>query len=240
MIITDILNKAKQILIKQPHTRVIPFEYEGKHYYIKRKGFSRNEILKGGAETEFLREIFRILLVNQFVPLAPKIIAYDENFIITEDAGKSVFELYKQNQLDVYKLFPQIGMALALLHKNGLAHGRPYLRDMSWDPEKQQLTLLDWENKPFLQKYLEPRAVDLLLLLHSFFRENDVHIDHINLIIDSYLKEPTVHTIYTEAKSIVQRYSIFYDLATLLSPFQMTDIEAYRKVVDYIKTKKNP
>ena len=46
----------------------------------------------------------------------------------------------------VTHIFYIFGKTLGQLHDYGFVHGRPAMRDITYDPDTDKITLLDWEN----------------------------------------------------------------------------------------------
>lgn len=176
----NLFQAARRAIMEKPAKRVLPLDYNDKHYFIKRcLSNGRNAFAKHSPQEAFLYEAYQILTVNSRAELAPKLVLLAEDFFVMESSGKTMQGVAKK---DEYKdcrddAFYKAGQALARLHSLGLHHGRPALRDIAYDKDTGKITLLDWENQMSFIK--APKDVlDIFLFLHSCFREEwaDTHL----------------------------------------------------------------
>ena len=106
------------------------------------------------------------------------------------------------------KLSIRRGEALGKLHGFGLHHGRPALRDIAYDREKDSVTLLDWENeKRFIDA--DPRVIDLLFVCSQLFSrkwalKND---ELIREAMKGYFTGPESRPILEKALAVTKRFS---------------------------------
>ena len=86
--------------------------------------------------------------------VAPVVLALESIYFVTEGSGKTLTyysELPAQHPDDdslqdmVTHIFYIFGKTLGQLHDYGLSHGRPAMRDITYDPDTDKVTLLDWE-----------------------------------------------------------------------------------------------
>lgn len=80
----------------------------------------------------------------------PDVLVVHDNMIVMTDAGPQL-RAYLDNEKEPDKRLAVLKSAMdamADLHKSGLAHGRPYMRDMTWDGER--IGFLDLEEDPAL------------------------------------------------------------------------------------------
>lgn len=98
------------------------------------------------------------------------LVAEDADYFLTADAGETLRHMLRDRNrtaADRQAAFRAAGRSLAMLHRAGLTHGRPSIRDICWDGRRA--TFIDLER--FRPGPAEPRAMglDLLLLVHSVF-----------------------------------------------------------------------
>ncbi len=79
---------------------------------------------------------------------APEVLAVYDDMIVMTDAGPQLRAYLDQLQSydERLTLLKTTMQEMARLHQSGLAHGRPYMRDMTWDGEK--IGFLDLEEDP--------------------------------------------------------------------------------------------
>lgn len=105
--------------------------------------------------------------------MAPEIVLLHDDYFVMKAVGKTLQGVAKEAPWqDVRrKAFYKAGEALGKLHGFGLHHGRPTLRDIAYDREKDSVTLLDWENeKRFIDA--DPRVIDLFCLFTAVFEKS--------------------------------------------------------------------
>ena len=89
MINTQIETAARLAIRDNPKKRVLPLSVEGKTYYIKRLiSNGRNKLVKQGAHAAYLTEVYKIMEVNERLPLAPHIVLLTDDFFVMEACGK--------------------------------------------------------------------------------------------------------------------------------------------------------
>ena len=75
MIDLDLKQAADKAIALQPEKRVLPFLYKDQALFIKRKVSNhRNAFAKQSVEGAFWCEVYKIMTVNQYFPLAPEIV----------------------------------------------------------------------------------------------------------------------------------------------------------------------
>lgn len=105
------------------------------------------------------------------LPVA-RLVAEGPDYLVTEDAGTPLSHLLSDpaaagaaRPADLAAAFAAAGAALADLHRAGVAHGRPALRDICWDGHQARFIDLEaWRPGPSGPARM---ARDVLVLLHS-------------------------------------------------------------------------
>ena len=99
----------------------------------------------------------------------PPIVADAPDLFVVPDMGTPLSSLLPNAALpEAEKLVQQAALGLLTLHRSGLAHGRPSLRDLCWDGA--QVTFLDLEAGARLDAGEWRQVRDVALLLHSVTR----------------------------------------------------------------------
>lgn len=236
MIDLDFKNSVEREIARNDSKRVIPFSYQDKNYFIKRKiSNNRNVFAKQNEETEFLCEVYKIMTVNQYFPLAPEIVLLDEHYFVMKAAGKAMQGVAKEPEFEDCRLeaFHKAGIALAQLHTAGLHHGRPALRDIAYDKKKGKITFLDWENeKRFV--HADPRVLDFVLFIHGMFREKW----HGGVLLDQamkgYLASPMGREILRQTLTLISDHSKVFLLCNHLRGFGWKDVTSLDDARAYI------
>lgn len=219
-----IRSMSEQMIRENPKSRIIDFTLEGQKYWIKRKlGNGRNQLVKYSVEKEFYYEIARMTIAGESHPeLVPNIQVLTPDYMVTLDGGPTL-----------KNILGETGAALAALHHDGVIHGRPALRDITYKDGK--LTFLDWENRLYSRNREEQKAIDFLLLLQGICRENyREEKGRVLAVAEGYRENGGAATV-EEARRFLKHHSLVGKMVHLLSPFQMKDIESVRKLYDYLK-----
>lgn len=107
----------------------------------------RSTVSSGGAQA-LHDEAARLKLFQQQGFHAPDILALHDDMIVMGDSGPQFRDVLDRlgNRDAQAGLLKKSMLELARLHSAGLAHGRPYMRDMTW--ENETLFFLDLEEDP--------------------------------------------------------------------------------------------
>ena len=204
---------ADRLISERPSDRVLNFTLDDQKYWIKRKlGNGRNQLVKYSVEKEFYYEIARMTIAGR------------NNPDLVPDKSEAEKEL----------ILEEAGAALAALHKNGIVHGRPALRDITWNDGV--IHFLDWENRMYSQDPATQKALDFILLLQGIYRENYPEArERADALERGYVKNGGEET-REEARRFLMKHSIVGSLTRQLAPFKMKDIESVRKIYDHLLT----
>jgi len=109
------------------------------------------------------------------------VLAEGPDFVLTEDVGLPVATLLRDpatSEPDRHRALAEGAQALARLHRAGLAHGRPKIRDICWQADRGA-ALIDFE---LFNPAAGPKAQarDAILFLHSVLqlqRRRDAYFD---------------------------------------------------------------
>lgn len=138
---------ADRLISERPSDRVLNFTLDDQKYWIKRKlGNGRNQLVKYSVEKEFYYEIARMTIAGRNNPdLVPEIEVLTPDYMVTKDGGPTVKNWLDSDKSEAEKelILEEAGAALAALHKNGIVHGRPALRDITWNDGV--IHFLDWK-----------------------------------------------------------------------------------------------
>ena len=229
---------ADRVISERPSDRVLNFTLDGEKYWIKRKlGNGRNQLVKYSVEKEFYYEIARMTIAGRNNPdLVPEIEVLTPDYMVTKDGGPTVKNWLDSDKSEAEKelILEEAGAALAALHKNGIVHGRPALRDITWNDGV--IHFLDWENRMYSQDPATQKALDFILLLQGIYRENYPEArERADALERGYVKNGGEET-REEARRFLMKHSIVGSLTRQLAPFKMKDIESVRKIYDHLLT----
>ena len=146
--------------------RVLPLTLDGTRYWVKQpeRLRLRMRLQKGDAASAFARERTALrALAGRGLPVA-RLVADAPGLLAVEDCGtplRTVLTDAARSPEDRLAAATAGGAALAALHRAGVAHGRPDLRDICW--KDGQATLIDFERCPPMPATLANLREDLVL-----------------------------------------------------------------------------
>ncbi len=233
---SDIRKAAEAAIGASPAERVISFSLAGEKFWIKRKmGNGRRAAVKYSVEKEFYYEIARMTIAARNTPeLVAPIEVLTPEYMVTRDGGPTLKNWLDSEMTEEEKLalLAKAGAALASLHRAGIVHGRPALRDICW--QKGKFSFLDWENRLYSKDPAEQKAIDFLLLLQGIGRENYKEEAARMEAMDRGYRENGGEAVRAEAIRFLHKHSLLCTITQKLAPFHMKDVESVRKVYEYL------
>ncbi|WP_019552676.1 BUD32 family EKC/KEOPS complex subunit [Propionispira raffinosivorans] len=189
----DLYQCIKIHLQRYSGKRVSAFEWQGHKIWIKQaekvkysiwlrvaKWLSRlikNPLISPTLEIDGLKalkiEAKRLKFLCTQGVFVPQLLAQGKDWIAISDTGKPVRELLQSNKVKIntkMHILQSTSRALAEMHLKNLYHGRPALKDFTWDGEK--VGFLDFEeNSGSILSIQQCMVRDVLIYIHSLFRE---------------------------------------------------------------------
>ena len=224
--------------------RVFPITFQGKEYFVKRDiSNHRSSWIKPSPRAAFDHEFYMMNFVRTQLPLAPEIIGFREHYFVTPNYGKNLTyyahlpqEHPEDSSLEdlAIHVFYAFGKALGMLHDYGMAHGRPALRDIVYNPDTDDVMLLDWENARRWYEFT-PAGWDLLIFIHSFIREGDLPQSYLYAAMNGYSTARCAQETVLHVKEVLHKHDNLFKFCRLLEPFHFVDTEAAVKSFDFIQ-----
>lgn len=237
MIDTALQAAARNALALHPDKRVLSFSYKDKLHYIKQKlSNGRNRFAKADVSTAFWCEVYKIAVVRQYFPLAPRIVCLQDDYFVMEDAGIPLQRVAADNAYAPVRrrAFYLAGEGLSRLHAAGLHHGRPALRDIAYSPEEDAVTFLDWESeKSFIHAPRED--IDILLFIHSCFRERWPDTALIDSALEGYRTVEGGSDRLTALIGRMLHHRLLFTMCQRLHRFHWTDVQAAEDTYLYLE-----
>lgn len=168
----SLAGKVTSLLAENVGVRICSFEFQGKKYWLKQAEILTGAMrwLKDDPQASLLVEQQALEELYVQGAAVPKIAMAGEGFIVIEDAGQVVSARIAHSKIpneQAKEMLVGAAKALAQLHSQALTHGRPALRDISWQHGKA--TFIDFEAKQSgASDKLKQR--DLLVFIHSLYR----------------------------------------------------------------------
>lgn len=200
--------------------RIHQFTYHGRSYWLKQaetlcgwmKLLKPDPLQSIEQEKQVLHQ-----LSAQAVPV-PEIVSEGPGYLVLEDAGRTLKEWLKtpgisrQTQLSILK---DSASTLAHLHLKGFFHGRPALRDITWQEGK--VMFIDFEAQPAQTSPVDSCVRDLLVYLHSLYRYLGPKNQVIQQVIHSYRKAGG-ESVWQASQRYLQKWQwLYYILLPLRS-----------------------
>ncbi|MFD0965444.1 phosphotransferase [Seminibacterium arietis] len=210
--LVDFKAHVQKLLIKNKNIRVLPFIYHSQKFWLKQpeklSGVWR--FLKPQPERSFANEIKVLRYLHEQDAPIPELVLYEQNFLVLRDAGITVSaKIEDDDPFNPQKeqILHDAAKALADLHRQGLVHGRPALRDMTWLAGK--VCFIDFESQSKRQDLLWKKVRDSLIFIHSLGREECISNELMRRVITQY-KQYSDPLIWQNMLRILQRYRWIY------------------------------
>ena len=231
---------VNQLVIAHRDERIYPFQYEGKKFWLKQpeklKGIWL--LLKPRPKQSFKNELQTLLNLSEKNASVPTVFYHDENFFVLEDAGATVSQWLYDKKIDDQQKFSIIYdacLALIDLHTKNLVHGRPAIRDITWDEGK--ITFLDFESRSSSQNQNWLIVRDMLFFFDSLCREEDISdtfIQKVALYYQTHCEAKNWHNMII----YLQRFLWIYYLLLPFKPIAKTDLIAVYRLFEILLIKK--
>ena len=163
--------------------------------------------------------------------LVPHIEVLTPDYIVIADSGPDLCywmetpDLQKDEKLRILEL---AGAGLAKLHKSGIIHGRPALRDITCKDKK--ITFLDWQSRLYFKDVEKQKAQDVLMLLHGLYREKYTEEILYASALEKGYKNTAGEKTWKETRRLLKKYRLIGQAAKKLNRFHWKDIEATEKI----------
>lgn len=223
---------------QQKGERIYPFEYAGKKYWLKQPeiltGVER--LLKPYPQKLFQEELRTLLyLDNKHAPVARLLVA-TENYLVLEDVGKTLNHILpNKSAVEKQNILRDAALALINLHKMGLVHGRPAIRDIAWD--NGEVRFIDLEDHSHTRDLNWKKKRDVLVFLHGLCRTKELSDDDIVATIH-VLADACEPIIWEECVQFLTRYRWLYYLLLPFKPIARKDLLAVYRLFELVKGKK--
>jgi len=150
--------------------RVTALDWQGRRLWLKRPEIRpslRWRLQKGDPRRAFAHEVAGLRLLAGLGAPVPQMVSAGPDHLILADAGPSLQALLADPATGpgtARRVVLAAARVLGDLHARGLAHGRPYLRDICWDG--RAIRLIDFERVRARNSALR-RGLDQVLFLAS-------------------------------------------------------------------------
>jgi tRNA A-37 threonylcarbamoyl transferase component Bud32 len=211
----EIAARAEAVLAESP-ARIQRIEAGGRFYWVKaaERLSLRLRLQKGDAGRAFAAERAALDTLGKAGLPVPRIVAQGSGYFVTEDRGSSLRDLLRRpdggNRIAAFRA---AGAGLADFHARGLSHGRPSIRDITWDGS--QVSFLDFERYHPRRNTRRGHVQDLMILVFSAFAETQGAAPEIDALCAGY-READRGGVWKGAVRLSRR---LHWLAALARPF---------------------
>ncbi|WP_419468227.1 phosphotransferase [Avibacterium paragallinarum] len=227
--------KRVQALLKQHKgERIVSFDYDNQRYWLKQpeklKGVWR--LLKPQPQKAFQNELKTLQFLAEKNAPVPQLMAFGEDFLVLKDAGKTISYWVDKPDLssdEKLAILADGAKALTDLHKKGLFHGRPALRDMAWNEGKVQF--IDFESRSNHAKLNWQKVRDSLIFIHSLGRSDCISDEQMRLTVEKYQQycEPEI---WQQTQSFIAKNRWLYYLLLPFKPIARMDLIAIYRLFE--------
>ncbi|NRD73549.1 serine/threonine protein phosphatase [Shewanella sp. VB17] len=192
--------------------RVVRFEYSGQVYWLKQaeKLTGAMRFLKPNSKKSIQIEIDTLKKLALKGAPVPTLMYCGDHFLVIADVGKTLNEWMANANIESntqQQILVDSGVALAKLHTLGLAHGRPALRDISW--QDGQVSFIDFEASQNNKSIIYQQRRDILVYIHSLYRYLGPKHESIKPVIMAY-RHAGGDNIWQEAKKWITPWQCLY------------------------------
>lgn len=177
-----------QLLSAKRGERVVSFEFEGNRYWLKQTEQLTGAMrwLKSKPHESLQLEIETLLTLARKGAPVPELVSYGEGYLVVADVGSPVnyWLANSPSEAQLTQILQDSGTALAKLHQQGLAHGRPALRDICWKAGK--VAFIDFEANQRHDDITAQQQRDLLVYIHSLYRYIGPYPEKVEPAITAY------------------------------------------------------
>ncbi|WP_301099157.1 protein kinase family protein [Otariodibacter sp.] len=231
---------AQKLLTEHKDERVFQFNFQGKLFWLKQPEHVHGvfRLLKPHPKESFLKEIERLKFFSSKNAPIPKLVLFDNNFLILEDGGETVSHLLSENTDNLAfkkELLLNSVKALNNLHKSDLIHGRPAIRDMTWD--NHRILFIDFEVSSMNKDLQWQKIRDMAIFFHGLCRKDFISDEEVKYAIEQYEKicDPQLWQAFVQ---FITKYKFIYYLLTPIKSIMGTDLMAVYRLLHIILKKR--
>ncbi|HBO37097.1 MAG TPA: hypothetical protein DD638_00330 [Pasteurellaceae bacterium] len=231
---TEFSRYVAKLFVQYKDKRIHQFTYQNQLFWLKQPDQLQGvwKLLKPNPRQALQHEIRQLQEMNAKNAPVVKLVLFDQDFFVSEDAGrtanlwvedKTVDDTFKQQVLN------DCADALAELHKKGFIHGRPALRDMAWHEGK--VTFLDFEEHKDKKNLQWQKVRDCLIFIHGFCRSKSVSTQQMGDTI-TYFQQCCEPEVWQQMLKTVVKYRWLYYLLLPFKPIAKMDLIAAYKLFE--------
>ncbi|WP_424402839.1 protein kinase family protein [Pasteurella sp. PK-2025] len=232
---------VQHIVHQNKGKRIHHFEYHGQYFWIKQPEVLSLgwRLLKPYPEQAFQNEMKTLKSFAQLAAPVPKLLISRPDFFVLEDAGPTLADWMENPSISLQKkqqILSEGVKALVALHHQGLAHGRPAIRDMAWNGE--QIRFIDLENH--MENQPTKQIQDVMIFMHSLCRSKVISDQEVKRVI-AELAQQSAPNIWQQVIVQLRKYRFIYYLLLPFKPIAKTDLIAiyrlFENMSDQLKRK---
>ncbi|GJH42634.1 protein kinase family protein [Pasteurella canis] len=228
---------VKHLFANHKGTRIYRFEYFGQHFWLKQpeqlKGIWK--LLKPNPKTSFQQEIKTLRYFESVGAPVPMLHLYNEDFFVLEDVGRTAIDWQEDPTVSTelkQTILSDCIKALIELHEKDLIHGRPVLRDMTWQDRK--VNFLDFEAHIYhKEKIIWDKARDVIIFLHGLCRSKVISDQEVKRLIQVYIELGNAE-VWQLVCDTLRKYRFIYYLLLPFKSIAKTDLSAVYRLFENV------
>lgn len=255
------MNSFKEIAKKEflnSKKEIFPFIFENNQYWLKRARQTKPDKLQNFFYKFLPFELLIPPLVkNSYEALkfetkkledfrsfgvdVPKVILIENEFFVLEDSGKTVYSIFREENIsekEFYAFIDKLINILAKIHNLNLFHGGSQLRNFTYKDNK--VYAIDFEESfpsSIDIKTLQYRDFLLFLLSFTKLKELNFKIDYA-YIIENYMKATNNYFVLGKLQKLAKklRFFIFLSKNSLINRKLGSDVKYFFELFDIINS----
>lgn len=220
--------KVQQLLSMHKGVRIMPFEFEGKRYWLKQpeKLSGIWLFLKPQPQKAFQKELAILKNFAKIQAPVPQLVLFGSDYLVLEDTGKTADSWIEDSTTPKalkQEILSDCVDALIALHQRDLIHGRPALRDMTWFANK--VHFIDFESRSKSKNLQWLKVRDMIVFLHSYCRVTNISAQEVQWLINE-CRQKIEPVIWLKMVDFIHKYRPIYRFLRLFKPIARTDLIA--------------
>lgn len=227
-------NYVQSVLQEHKGKRIVSFEYENQRYWLKQPEYLEGiwKLLKPHPKKAFQTEQNILQYLTEKQAPIPQLMCLGEDFLVLKDSGKTISHWVACENVSVEQkmMILEDGVkALISLHKKNLVHGRPALRDMTWNNGK--VLFIDFESRSSNKDIIWRKMRDTLIFIHSLGRSEHISDEQMCFIIEKY-QQYCDPVIWRRMQSFLHKSRWLYYLLVPFKPIARMDLIAIYRLFE--------
>ncbi|SEP80404.1 phosphotransferase [Basfia succiniciproducens] len=229
---------VNELIQKNQGKRIFSFDFENQTYWVKQpeKLAGVWKILKPHPKQSFREELHILKNLYERGASVPQVVLSGEDFFVLKDVGPTLNHWIENAGLNLTpaeknQILVDAIKALTSLHKKGVTHGRPAIRDIAWRQGK--VTFMDFESHSRSLNLQWHKIRDVLVFIHSLCRSKHLSGEQIQYLINKY-EEYCEPDLWQDILNLVAKFRFLYYILLVFKPVARMDLIAIYRLFQYL------